>query len=350
MNRISTNPIWFQKYEPGVPRELIYPNAALSQLLEGAAKRHPKRTGIEFLGFTMTYAELLAQASKFAAALQAQGVTKGERVAIMLPNCPQFVIAFFGTMLAGAIAVNTSPLYVARELEHQLQDSGATTLVMLNLFFPRFEEIQARVPTKRVIVTGIQDCLRFPKNVLYPIKAKREGSWVDVHSRAEGASTVTMWKNFLEHKHELTRVDVQPDDIALLQYTGGTTGTPKAAMLSHRNLMANVAMAAAWNPGLKDGEEIMLGVIPFFHVYGMTAAMNLAIKNAATMVLLPRFQTKDVLETIQKHKPTLFPGVPTMYVAINNFADVKSTTSRASKSAFPARPRCRSRWHGPLRS
>jgi long-chain acyl-CoA synthetase len=327
MNQISTHqmsqPIWFQKYEPGVPRELIYPNSPLSQLLEGAAKRHPKRTAIEFLGFTMTYAELLAQAVKFAAALQAQGVTKGERVAIMLPNCPQFVIAFFGTMLAGAIAVNTSPLYVARELEHQLQDSGATTLVMLNLFYPRFEEIQARVPTKRVIVTGIQDCLRFPKNVLYPIKAKREGTWVDVHARTEGASTVAMWKSFLEHKHELTRVDVQPDDIALLQYTGGTTGTPKAAMLSHRNLMANVAMAAAWNPGLKDGEEIMLGVIPFFHVYGMTAAMNLAIKNAATMVLLPRFQVKDVLETIQKHKPTLFPGVPTMYVAINNFADVK---------------------------
>jgi long-chain acyl-CoA synthetase len=332
MNQISTNqmsqPIWFQKYEPGVPRELIYPNAPLSQLLEGAAKRHPKRTAIEFLGFTMTYAELLTQASKFAAALQAQGVSKGERVAIMLPNCPQFVIAFFGTMLAGAIAVNTSPLYVARELEHQLQDSGATTLVMLNLFFPRFEEIQTRVPTKRVIVTGIQDCLRFPKNMLYPIKAKREGSWVDVHPRVSndssgGTSTVTMWKNFLEHKHELARVDVQPDDIALLQYTGGTTGTPKAAMLSHRNLMANVAQAAAWNPGLKDGEEIMLGVIPFFHVYGMTAAMNLAVKNAATMVLLPRFQVKDVLETIQKHKPTLFPGVPTMYVAINNFADVK---------------------------
>ena len=322
MNPTNT-PIWFEKYEPGVPKELIYPSAPLSQLLEGATKRHPKRTAIEFLGFTMTYAELLAQASKFAAALQAQGVTKGERVAIMLPNCPQFVIAFFGTMLAGAIAVNTSPLYVARELEHQLQDSGATTLVMLNLFFPRFEEIQSRVPTKHVIVTGIQDCLRFPKNMLYPIKAKREGTWVDVQPRLEGTCTVTMWKNFLEHKHEPVRVDVQPDDIALLQYTGGTTGTPKAAMLSHRNLMANVAMAAAWNPGLKDGEEIMLGVIPFFHVYGMTAAMNLAIKNAATMVLLPRFQTKDVLETIQKHKPTLFPGVPTMYVAINNFADVK---------------------------
>jgi long-chain acyl-CoA synthetase len=327
MNHISDQ-IWFQKYEPGVPKELIYPNAPLSQLLEGAAKRHPKRIAIEFLGFTMTYSELLTQAGKFAAALQAQGVTKGERVAIMLPNCPQFVIAFFGTMLAGAIAVNTSPLYVARELEHQLQDAGATTLVMLNLFFPRYEEIQSRVPVKRVIVTGIQDCLRFPKNVLYPIKAKREGAWVDVHARsdqarAEGESTVTHWKSFLEHKHELTRIDVQPDDIALLQYTGGTTGTPKAAMLSHRNLMANVAQAAAWNPTMKDGEEIMLGVIPFFHVYGMTAAMNLAVKSAATMVLLPRFQVKDVLEAIQKHKPTLFPGVPTMYVAINNFADIK---------------------------
>ena len=328
--------IWHKHYDPGVPHDLIYPDAPLQELLEGAAKRHGKRTAIEFMGFTLTYQELLAQARRFASALQVQGVKKGDRVAIMLPNCPQFVIAFYGTMLAGAVAVNTSPLYVPRELEHQLKDSGAETLVMLNLFYPRFEEIAAHVPTKRVIVTGIQDGLPFPKNVLYPIKARREGTWVQVKPKTNHVSNeVILWKSFLESGDALpARVDVQPDDLALLQYTGGTTGVPKGAMLSHRNLMANVAQTAAWNHNAKDGEEVMLGVIPFFHVYGMTVAMNLAVKMAATMILLPRFNTKDVLEAIQKHRPTLFPGVPTMYVAIANHPDVKKYNLSSIKACI----------------
>ena len=332
--------IWLKHYDQGAPHDLIYPEAPLQELLEGAAKRFPKRTALEFMGFTMTYAELLAQARRFASALQVQGVQKGDRVAIMLPNCPQFVVAFYGTMLAGGVAVNTSPLYVARELEHQLKDSGAETLVMLNLFYPRFEEIAQSVPTKRVIVTGIQDGLPFPKNVLYPLKARREGTWVQVKPQPRGVDAapraeVSLWKSFLEAADALpVRVDVRPDDLALLQYTGGTTGVPKGAMLSHRNLMANVAQTAAWNTTAKDGEEVMLGVIPFFHVYGMTVAMNLAIKMAATMVLLPRFNAKHVLETIQKHKPTLFPGVPTMYVALINHPDVKKYNLSSIKACI----------------
>ena len=311
---------WLQRYDAGVPKELIYPESGVPTLLEGAAKRYPARTAIEFMGFEMSYQELWTAARKFGTALQQMGIKKGDRVAVMLPNCPQFVIAFYGASLIGAVVVNTSPLYVARELEHQLKDSGAQTLVMLNLFFPRYREIAGNVSVKRVIVTGLQDFLPFPKNVLYPIKARRDGSWVTV--KAE--SHIFFFKHLLD-KYPATPsgVNIQPDDLALLQYTGGTTGTPKGAMLSHRNLVSNVAMAAAWNVDAKDGQETVLGVIPFFHVYGMTVGMNWAVKMAATMVLLPRWNTKDVLEAIQKHKPTTFPGVPTMYVAINNHPEVK---------------------------
>lgn len=310
---------WLAQYDPDVPKTLIYPEAPVHTLLEGAVKRHPKRPALEFLGLEMTYQELWDAARRFATALESLGVKKGDRVAVMLPNCPQFVIAFFGAAQIGAVVVNTSPLYVARELEHQLRDSGAETLVVLNLFYPRYREIASTVPVKRVIVTSISDFLPFPKNMLYPVKARREGNWVEVKPEQH----IFFFKRLLEkYPAQPARVGISPDDLALLQYTGGTTGTPKGAMLTHRNLMANVSQAAAWTPHLKDGAEVTLGVIPFFHVYGMTIAMNLSVKAAAKIVLLPRFNTKDVLDAIQKHKVTMFPGVPTMYVAINNHPEV----------------------------
>ncbi len=314
------NSPWFDHYDPGVPKTLIYPDAPIQSLLEGAAKHAPKRTALEFLGYTMTYQDLYDASRKFATALESLGVKKGDRVAIMLPNCPQFVIAFFGTMMLGAVAVNTSPLYVSRELEQQLRDSGAETLVMLNLFYPRYREIASTVPVKRVVVTSVSDFLPFPKNMLYPIKAKRDRTWVDVKPEQH----IFFLKRLLEkYPAAPARVDVKPDDLALLQYTGGTTGTPKGAMLTHRNLLSNVTSAAVWDTESRNAQESMLCVLPFFHVYGMTVGMNMAIKQAATMILLPRFQIKDVLETIHKQKPTFFPGVPTMYVAINNHPDVK---------------------------
>jgi long-chain acyl-CoA synthetase len=311
---------WLLHYDKGVPHELHYPDAAITGLLEGAAKRFPNRMALEFLGFSMTYAQLWEAAQKFATALQQLGIKNGDRVAVMLPNCPQFVISFYGATLIGAVVVNTSPLYVARELEHQLKDSGAETLILLSNFFPRYREIAANAPVRRVIVTGIEDYLPFPKNLLYPVKARREKTWVSVKPEQH----IFFFKHLLEkYPAQPGNARVQADDLALLQYTGGTTGTPKAAMLTHRNLMANVFQAAAWTADAKDGQEVMLGVIPFFHVYGMTVAMNLAIKQASSIILLPRFNTKDVLEAIQKHRPTMFPGVPTMYIAINNHKDVK---------------------------
>jgi long-chain acyl-CoA synthetase len=316
---MSTQP-WLEHYDAGVPKTLIYPEAPIHTLLEGAAKRHPSRMALDFLGLQMSYEQVWESARRFATALENLGVKKGDRVAVMLPNCPQFVIAFFGASMIGAIVVNTSPLYVARELEYQLRDSGAETLVILNQFYPRYREVASTVPVKRVIVTSVSDYLPFPKNMLYPVKARREGTWVDVKPEQH----IFYFKRLLEkYPAQPARVQIDPDDLALLQYTGGTTGVPKGAMLSHRNLMANVNQAVAWTPDSRDGLEVTLGVIPFFHVYGMTVAMNMSIKLCASIILLPRFNTKDVLEAIQKHRVTMFPGVPTMYVAINNHADVK---------------------------
>jgi long-chain acyl-CoA synthetase len=321
---IAPNPLlrrpWQAHYDQGVPHQLIYPEAPVFALLEGAAKRFPQRVALEFLGLELSYAQLLEAARRFANALVALGVLPGDRVAIMLPNTPQFVIAFYGTLMAGAVAVNTSPLYVAPELASQLKDAGAETLVVLDLFYPRYLAIEAEVPLKRVIITGIQDFLPFPKNMLYPVKARRDGTWVNLPKRENRYS----FKALLEkYPAEQPKLRPKPDDLALLQYTGGTTGTPKGAMLSHRNLMANVAQVNTWYSGARDGQEVLLAVIPFFHVYGMTVGLNMAVKLAATMILLPRFSPKDVLAAIGKHKPTLFPGVPTMYVALNNHPEVE---------------------------
>jgi long-chain acyl-CoA synthetase len=316
---MSTQP-WLSHYDPGVPKTLIYPEAPIHSLLEGAAKRHPKRMALAFLGLELRYEEVWEAAKRFATALESLGIKKGDRVAVMLPNSPQFVIAFFGAAMIGAVVVNTSPLYVARELEQQLRDSGAETLIILNLFYPRYREIASTVPVKRVIVTALSDYLPFPKNMLYPVKARRDGSWVDVKPEQH----IFFFKRLLEkYPAQPARAVISPDDLALLQYTGGTTGTPKGAMLTHRNLMANVNQCVAWTPNARDGAEVTLGVIPFFHVYGMTVAMNMAFKLAASIVLLPRFNTKDALDAIQKYKVTMFPGVPTIYVAMNNHVDVK---------------------------
>ncbi|MEF2278014.1 long-chain fatty acid--CoA ligase [Deinococcus sp. YIM 134068] len=321
---------WLDHYEPGVPRDFTPSNDVLPDLLRRSAERFPDRVALTFLGATTTYRRLWQDARRFAAALQNLGVRPGERVSIMLPNCPQFVVGFYGALLAGATVVNTSPLYVASELEHQLNDSGSETLILLDAFYPRYQQIASRVPVKRVIVTGIQDALPFPKNVLYPLKARREGTWVDV--RAGG--TVFGFGALVRAKGPtLQPVTLRPDDVALLQYTGGTTGVPKGAMLTHRNLVANAEQARAWMTDLREGQEVTLAAIPFFHVYGMTVAMNLSVLIGATVALVPNPRdVKMVLSQITASKATLFPGVPTLYNAINNHPETPKhdlTTIRA---------------------
>ncbi|MBB5232887.1 long-chain-fatty-acid--CoA ligase [Deinococcus budaensis] len=321
---------WLDHYEEGVPREFTASNDVLPDLLRRSAERFPDRVALTFLGAKTTYRELWSGVQHFAAALQRLGVRPGERVSVMLPNCPQFVVAFYGALLAGATVVNTSPLYTPHELEHQLTDSGSETLILLDAFYPRYSQIAAGVPVQRVIVTGIQDALPFPKNVLYPLKARREGSWVGVKTGGSVYSFTALGRG-----QPLTpqAVTVRPDDVALLQYTGGTTGVPKGAMLTHRNLVANAEQARAWMTGLREGQEVTLAAIPFFHVYGMTVAMNLSVLIGATIALVPNARDiKMVLSQIAASGATLFPGVPTLYNAINHHADTPRydlTTIRA---------------------
>ncbi|MVN87798.1 AMP-binding protein [Deinococcus sp. HMF7620] len=310
---------WLGRYEAGVPRSFTPSGLTLPALLERTASKYPDRVALTFLGANTTYRQLWQDAGRFASALQKMGVQPGDRVSIMLPNMPQFVVAFYGALLAGAVAVNTSPMYTATELEHQLKDSGSETLVIMDAFYPRYAEIQGRVPVKRVLVAGIQDALPFPKNLLYPVKARKEGTWVAV---PYGERVLSMKKVVASQAPTPQPVSVSAQDVALLQYTGGTTGVPKGAMLTHANLVANCEQARGWMTDLREGHEITLAAIPFFHVYGMTVAMNLSILIGATIALVPNARDiKMVLSQISASGATLFPGVPTLYNAINNHPD-----------------------------
>ncbi|MEW6324394.1 MAG: long-chain fatty acid--CoA ligase [Nitrospirota bacterium] len=310
---------WSTAYEPEVAPRLDYPEEPLHEFLTASARRFPKQTAIYFYGKKLSYRATAAAAARCANALRALGVRPGDRVAVMLPNSPQAVIAYYGALMAGAVVVQMNPLYVEREIEFQLADSGAETMITLDLFYPRVQSVKSKTPLKRIVVTGVRDYLPVPLKWLYPFKAKREGQWVEVPP----ADGVHQWTALLDRaSDQAPAVTVGPDDLALLQYTGGTTGTPKGVMLTHRNLVANVVQCHGWMPSLREGREVFLGVIPFFHVYGMSSCMNLAVKIGAMLVLLPKFKTDEVLSAIQKRRVTIFMGVQAMYVAINNHPKV----------------------------
>ncbi len=306
---------WHAQYEAGIPPTLSYPDVPLHRFLTDAAGRFPDRTALEFYSRRIPYRELDDLTDRFAQALIRLGVRKGDRVAIMLPNCPQAVIGYFGALKAGACVVQTNPLYVSDEIAHQVRDAGAETILALDQFYPRLKEVMDRTPLKRIILTNVRDYLPWLKRLLYPIKARRQGQWVEVERVPPVYDLPALLKAAPAGPPP---GDVFPGDIALLQYTGGTTGVPKGAVLTHRNLVANAVQCRWWLKGFRDGQEVFLGVLPFFHVYGMTTTQNLAIYLGATLVLLPRFQVDEVLKTLVAHRVTAFPGIPAMYMAITN--------------------------------
>lgn len=311
---------WLKFYEPSVPANLQYPPVPLHQLLIESTKKYPNQNAILFYGKGMTYRELDEETNRFAQALQKLGVRKGDRVAVMLPNIPQCVIAYYGALKIGAIVVMTNPLYVERELQIQLADSGAETIVALDFFYPRVEKAKQGTALKNIILTSVRDKLPWLLSLLYPIKAKKEGQWIHVEKKPP---IYDMMEIMRQAPSSPPDVQVTETDLALLQYTGGTTGIPKGVMLTHKNMVANALQCRHWMPTLEEGNEVFLAVVPFFHVYGMSACMNLSIYLGTTIVLLPRFVTKDVLHAIQKTRSTIFMGVQAMYVAINNFPNVK---------------------------
>jgi long-chain acyl-CoA synthetase len=309
---------WLTQYDPGVPAEIALPDESLDASLRQAAATYPDRIAIRFFGRSITYRELEELTNRFANALIGLGVQPGDRVALLMPNCPQMVLAYYGGLRAGAVMVPTSPLYVESELEHQLADAGASVVVCLSALFGTVQAVRPRLPLLRhVVVTNIKDFFPTRLRVLFSLtRERRDGHYV----RLPGQSN-THWLTQLLPHHSAgdPGVRVGADDLALLQYTGGTTGVAKGAMLTHRNLLANTLQIRTWfaAQATSGGPDVVLGVLPLFHIYAMTTIMNFSIRGAGTMVLLPRFQVDDVLKAVAREHPQMLPGVPTMYMALN---------------------------------
>ncbi|WP_372442202.1 AMP-binding protein [Metabacillus bambusae] len=313
---------WLHHYPTEVPHEITIDEKPLYEYLQQAADEFPTKTAIHFLGKELSYSELYNQSLKLANYLQSLGLQKGDRVSIMLPNCPQAVISYYGVLFAGGIVVQTNPLYMERELEYQLKDSKSTFMLTLDLLYPKASKMKALTKLKHIIVTSIKDFLPFPKNLLYPFVQKKQNQIV---VKVEHQGDTHLFKQIMSlAEPNIDLPDINPsEDIALLQYTGGTTGFPKGVMLSHKNIVANTQMCASWLYKCRRGEESLLGIVPFFHVYGMTIVMNLSVMQAFKMILLPKFDATDTLKTIVKLKPTLFPGAPTIYIALLNHPDIQ---------------------------
>jgi long-chain acyl-CoA synthetase len=310
---------WFAHYAPDVPHTLEpYPAESLFSLLQNAAAGFGHRPALAFFGRHITYAQLLGEVERFSAVLAGLGVRKGDRVGFLLPNCPEYVIAFYACQRIGAIAVGNNPLYTERELEHQLKDAGLSVMIVLDQVYAKFGKVRDAVGVREVIGVKLNRYMGFPFNVLAPLKfkreAKHEGTWPFIPPNHR----VRWWADVMKDTGPVPPVaQVDPvADVAAFLYTGGTTGLSKGAMLSHRNLVANAMQASAWLSVVPTGEGGLLASLPFFHSFG-TLAMNFGILKAAKLVLLPRFEVGMALKAIEKEKPTLFPGVPRMFLAMN---------------------------------
>ncbi|NIM96277.1 MAG: AMP-binding protein [Anaerolineales bacterium] len=320
---------WINQYDEGIPATIEYPTHPLDKFLSDSAKKHPNQTATVFgaavgsrvMDAKLTYRELNDAVNRFAAGLQHLGVKKGDRVAIMLPNCPQFVIGAYATWRLGGVVVCCNPLYVAREVEHLIRDSGTETfIVMSSLYEERVKSIRANTDLKRVIVTNIKEYFPGLLKFLFSMtRERKEGHNPDISGDED-----TYWFQDVVRdapKSKPDPVEIDSSEVATLIYTGGTTGVPKGAQLTHYNLVSNATMLNLWGQS-KEAEDVLLAVMPYFHSYGLTVGINTCIANALTMVQIPNPRDiTHVLGSIQKHKATFYPGVPTMFVGLINFPD-----------------------------
>lgn len=315
---------WLRSYPEQVPASVgAVPDVSLYHLLADAARRHPDAPALAWFGRHISYARLERETERFSAVLASLGVRKGDRVALILPNCPEYVIAYYAALRLGAIVVGNNPLYTERELTHQLTDADPSVVVVLDALYPPSADPIGAAGIRNTIVTSVTHYMPFPKRQLAPLalrrEARREGRpWPPVPADAP----VVWWRDAMRSVAEIPpAVEVDADrDLAALVYTGGTTGLSKGAMLTHRNLVANAIQCSAWFFDTDDGHEAILSVLPFFHCYGMTVCMNLGVLLAAKLILIPRFDVKPVLSAIQEERPSLFPGVPKIYAVINEAA------------------------------
>ena len=324
-NLLAERP-WLLHYESGVPHTLDIPRLPLTRLLDRAARRFRFRPAVLYRGRTLSYRTLSREVGRFANALAALGVVKRTRVMLLLPNVPNLVVAYYGALRLGAIVVMSNPLAEPEEIARQARDAGAEILVTLTGYQEVALSVSARSEIRHVVYAHVTDYYPFFKRLLW-----RSGllpwrrRWHRQHRLRHALGPQNYrWRPLLRrHEVEPPQVDVRPDDVAVIQYTGGTTAHPRGVTLSHYNLVANTFQTRVWLPAARDGEERILSVVPFSHIYGMTTALNLPVAMGAAMILLPGFDTRELLESIKRYAPSLFPGVPSMYVAINDFPNVR---------------------------
>jgi long-chain acyl-CoA synthetase len=305
---------WLASYAPGVEPEIVVPAESLSEMLAASAERFGSRVALDFFGAETTYTQLGDQVSRAAEALRVQGVRAGDRVALVLPNCPQHVVAFYATLRLGAVVVEHNPLYTPTELEHQLADCGATVVVCWDKTAPVIDVLRGMTSVRTILAVNLTRALPWRKRLALrlPVAKARAAREAMTGPVPPG---VLSWEKVSTSSGPIDPAYPQPGagDVALLQYTGGTTGVPKGAILTHRNLRANAAQGRAWMPGLKDGEETVYAVLPLFHAYGLTLCLTFTMSVGATMVLLPRFDLEQMIEAIHRRPPTFLPAVPPIY-------------------------------------
>lgn len=322
---------WLTQYDPGVPEHVVYEQACLPAFLQRSARDFPDRNALTFQGYGIGFRELEDMVDRFASVLRGFGVQKGDRVAILLPNLIPCVAAYYAILKIGAVCVMNNPLYTDRELEHQFNDSESKVLITLDLLGNRMIDLRPRTSIRQIVYTSIGDYLPFPKNLLFPLVGKKKGLKADVKS----ADDVYRWKELLSGAGpDTAETDLSFEDLAMLQYTGGTTGVSKGVRLTHGNLSKQVQHIRAWFPELRSGEEIMLGALPFFHVFGLSTAMNFAVYMGWSNILIPKPQPEQLLEAIGKFRPTFAPLVPTMFIGILNHENLKTTDMTSIKGCF----------------
>jgi long-chain acyl-CoA synthetase len=321
--------IWLKSYADGVPEEVVFEKITLPQALARSAERHPDGPALLFQGTTVTYRRLDEMVSRFASALVALGVRPGDKVAFLLPNIVQMVVAIYGTYRAGAVAVLNNPLYTDRELEHQYNDSGSQYLVSLDVLVPRMINLRQKTGIRKIISCHIRDYLPFPLKQLFPFVKK------GMHLKTPAAPDVFEFMDLIKKYEPISNPPkLAWENPATLLYTGGTTGVSKGVALTHANLSSNVQQINAWFPDFIPGTEIVVGCLPFFHSFGMTCAMNVAIYYGYADVLVPKPEPKTILEAIDKYKATFIPAVPTLYNGMINFPELKKYSLKSIKGCF----------------
>ena len=315
------NKPWLQAYDPDVPHELDYPKIPLTDLLKQAAAKHPKKAAVHFFDYHLTYEELLKKVYEMCSGLKNLGVKKGDRVGIMLPNCPQYIISYYAILMVGGVVVQISPFYTHDEMEKIIKDADAKTVVCLDLISGKISDFKEDHSIQNVVLVSLSSTLPMFKSLLYKLKL-----WGTFDAMSEDyLENIVDFDCMLDDEKENARevnVEIDQEDLAVLQYTGGTTGTPKGAMLCHRNLISNTWMLKEWSQ-IKECEERILAVLPLFHAYGMTVSMNYCIANCGEIILLPRFKTDMVADAMTKYRPTFFPAIPTIYQAMAKYLNAK---------------------------